>query len=721
MPTMRLNNKFWWFLAIPLFIVVAIVAATVLLFWQQLTPEQRVLFFGIVKDYFIYFFGVGLFLLAGVGFLIDGIINNYVIPVAKVTEEAAVIYSVNAAHRLTPTGGNDVAKLIGVINEGAQRYEDLKKSVDAAVQFAKKEVEEEKNLLAGLMAEFPEGVIVCNRQGQILLYNKRVIKLLVESCTQVKESGPQLLIGLGRSVSDVIDEHIVSHALNEIGYKLEHGESPVASHFVITGCENALLGVEAAPILDQQSRFNGFILLFRDITAQLKADTRVASLLQGITRSMRASLASIRSAIEAVIEFPDMDPAQAEGFKQIIHTESVSLSRMLEETGDEYSEHIKSHWPLVSMRALEIVDALSKKASQTLGLRVDIDPQEMDYWIKVDSYAFVLGMRFLLQRLDTLLKTERFLLKVSAQDCLVCFDLSWDGEAVGQEQLKQWQQETITIGQEVLTLTMGELLSHHEGEIWSYSQGPGRPSGVRLVLPAADTCQTNYVSGLTILPDSRPEFFDFDLFHQPGQTPDLDNRALGDLSYTVFDTETTGLDPRGGDEIIAIGAVPIINGRILRKEGFDQLIDPQRALPVESTRIHGLHPEMLEGQPTIDEVLPSFHQFTRDTILVAHNAAFDMQMLKMKEGQTGVRFINPVLDTLLLSAVVHPAQEDHSMEAMAGRLGVNIVGRHTALGDALSTAELFLKLVPLLLKQGIVTLKEARLASQKTYYARLKY
>jgi DNA polymerase-3 subunit epsilon len=106
---------------------------------------------------------------------------------------------------------------------------------------------------------------------------------------------------------------------------------------------------------------------------------------------------------------------------------------------------------------------------------------------------------------------------------------------------------------------------------------------------------------------------------------------------------------------------------------------------------------------------------------VAHNAAFDLRMLELKENQTGIKFINPVLDTLLLAAVVHPAQESQNLEAISKRLGVSIVGRHTALGDALATAEVFLKFIPLLAQQGIHTLKEARVASKKTMYARLKY
>jgi DNA polymerase-3 subunit epsilon len=98
-----------------------------------------------------------------------------------------------------------------------------------------------------------------------------------------------------------------------------------------------------------------------------------------------------------------------------------------------------------------------------------------------------------------------------------------------------------------------------------------------------------------------------------------------------------------------------------------------------------------------------------------------MRLLQLQEQRTGVRFGNPVLDTMLLSAVVHPAQRRHDIESIAERLGVTIMGRHTALGDAIATAEVYLKLLPLLAAMGIRTLKQAREASQKTFYARLKY
>jgi len=219
----------------------------------------------------------------------------------------------------------------------------------------------------------------------------------------------------------------------------------------------------------------------------------------------------------------------------------------------------------------------------------------------------------------------------------------------------------------------------------------------------------------------RLTFYDFDLFHRTEEGHDLDDRRLVDLAYTVFDTETTGLEPSKGDEIIQIGAVRIVNGRLLIHESFEQLVDPRRPLSRAGIAIHGIVPEMLSGQPTIADVLPKFHRFCEDTVLVAHNGAFDMRFLQLKESSTGIRFTQPLLDTLLLSVVVHPNQESHALEEIAARLGVPLIGRHTALGDAIVTGEVFLRLTTLLADRGIHTLREASEAAQRTWYARMEY
>jgi DNA polymerase III subunit epsilon len=221
--------------------------------------------------------------------------------------------------------------------------------------------------------------------------------------------------------------------------------------------------------------------------------------------------------------------------------------------------------------------------------------------------------------------------------------------------------------------------------------------------------------------ESRPEYYDFDLFGVTAETSALDDRPLSGLAYTVFDTETTGLLPADGDEIIQIGAARIVNGRLLRQECFEQLVDPGRSISETSITFHGITQDMVAGKPRIGEVLPAFHAFAQDTVLVAHNAAFDMKFLQLKEAATGIAFRQPVLDTLLLSALVHPNQPSHALEDIAERFNITVLGRHTALGDAMVTAEVLLRLIPLLEEKGIRTLRQAREAAQQTYYARLQY
>jgi DNA polymerase-3 subunit epsilon len=91
---------------------------------------------------------------------------------------------------------------------------------------------------------------------------------------------------------------------------------------------------------------------------------------------------------------------------------------------------------------------------------------------------------------------------------------------------------------------------------------------------------------------------------------------------------------------------------------------------------------------------------------VAHNAAFDLTFLRMKEAESGAVFDMPVLDTLLISAFLHPDIADHDLDAIAARAGVPIVGRHTALGDAMATAAVFVALLDLLERRGVTTLDQ---------------
>lgn len=218
----------------------------------------------------------------------------------------------------------------------------------------------------------------------------------------------------------------------------------------------------------------------------------------------------------------------------------------------------------------------------------------------------------------------------------------------------------------------------------------------------------------TIAPDEgRPVVFDFDLME--GQATDnLMDMSLRDLTYVVFDTETTGLLPHK-DEIVQIGAVRVVNEKIVPGEVINQLVDPEMPIPAVSTKVHKISDIMVAGKPTIQEAGRTLHDFSRGAVLVAHNAPFDMAFLRRHAENCGVEWTHPILDTVLLSAILYGTTETHTLDALSNRLGVVIPPelRHTALGDAHATAEVLCKMLAMLHSKGIETLGGAIAEAKK--------
>jgi DNA polymerase-3 subunit epsilon len=202
---------------------------------------------------------------------------------------------------------------------------------------------------------------------------------------------------------------------------------------------------------------------------------------------------------------------------------------------------------------------------------------------------------------------------------------------------------------------------------------------------------------------ARPLVYDFALLDRPAACP-IDDRPLSALTYVVFDTETTGLQPHR-DEVVQIGALRIVNGRVVPGEVIDQLVNPGIPIPTASTAIHGIAAADVAGAPGIEPAARAFHDFCAGAVIVAHNAPFDIAFLNRHAARTGVTFDHPVLDTVLMSAVIWGAATTHTLDALADRLGAHLPAdvRHTALGDARATAEVFLRMLPILQSRGITT------------------
>jgi DNA polymerase-3 subunit epsilon len=215
-------------------------------------------------------------------------------------------------------------------------------------------------------------------------------------------------------------------------------------------------------------------------------------------------------------------------------------------------------------------------------------------------------------------------------------------------------------------------------------------------------------------PDAaRPLVYDFDLLDKSKHT-DLDATALRDLTFVVFDSETTGLNP-DKDRVVQLGAVRVVNGKVVPGETFDTLVDPGMPIPPGSTKVHHIDDAMVQGAPAFAQACADFHRFARDAVIVAHNAPFDMAFLHREQAASGVAFDHPVLDTVHLSAVVFGGSEVHTLDALCDRLRITIPAeqRHTAMGDAVATAAVLCALMPILEARGLNTFGQIRAEVQK--------
>ena len=182
------------------------------------------------------------------------------------------------------------------------------------------------------------------------------------------------------------------------------------------------------------------------------------------------------------------------------------------------------------------------------------------------------------------------------------------------------------------------------------------------------------------------------------------------IDALAVDTETTGLDAARA-RILQIGAIGIHRGRLLPDGRFDTLVDPGVPVPPETSRVHGITMQMLDGQPGFASVWPAFRDFAGGRILIGHSIGFDLAMFERECRLAGLEWSKPrSLCVRLLATVANPNLAGHSLEALASWLGVEISGRHTALGDAQAAGAIFIALLPELRKRNVRTLGEAEQA-----------
>lgn len=162
----------------------------------------------------------------------------------------------------------------------------------------------------------------------------------------------------------------------------------------------------------------------------------------------------------------------------------------------------------------------------------------------------------------------------------------------------------------------------------------------------------------------------------------------------IFDTETTGLDPRNGDRLVEIGCIEMVN-RVSTGATFHAYFNPDRDMPAAAEAVHGLSITFLSDKPRFHEKAADFLEFIGDSMLVAHNAGFDFGFVNMELGMCGLDPLGRerMIDTVALARVRHPGAKN-SLDALCSRYGIDRSHRtlHGALLDAELLAQVYVEL-----------------------------
>lgn len=555
--------------------------------------------------------------------------------------------------------------------------EEARRSQERAVAERTARMARDQALLGGVVRDLAEAVVAVSPDGRILLYNPAAAALL----------GP---LGLGRPLARFLDPGPLEAAAARAERRRDRGDAGAES-FLTSAGEGAgariLTGVVSAVAAEEGPVAR--VVLFRDATGDLRAHGALETLLRETLEAMRRPAAALVAALDALASDPEPDPAERAAFAGAMREEVARLSAAIERAAEDRARVSDGRWPVREGAAQDLLDALAARAEGALAT-----PRSAAR-LRCDGYAVAEILARALRVLREDPARTGLTLTAEPEGERVSLVLSWTGPALSQGVVEGWMGAPIAPAYG--RWTVRDALDRHGTDLWV-------EGGRRLVLPLPAPGAPASAPGAAA-PAEETDFYAFDLPRAGG--PEA-GRPLSELAFVVFDTETTGLDP-AVDAVVQIAGVRIVGGRVLRGESFEALVNPGRPIPAAAVRVHGITDAMVAGAPGFAEVATRFAAFCEGAALVAHNAPFDLAFLRRLEAEGGPRLDNPTLCTARLSQRLHAHRSDHTLDALAARLGVEIPPerRHTALGDAAATAEAFRRMIPLLAARGVRTLGQA--------------
>lgn len=625
-------------------------------------------------------FGI-LALVAGVWFLFD---THLARPMEQLASALRVRTHAEVADDIDASQGRYLGDLAGAAASATATLAKSRNSLAETVARETARLASDKNKLEHLLSDVPPAVLLCTGRHHIVFYNGVAHRLL---------SGPKTPVCLGRNLFDYVNDGAIRHVHQQL---LEAALPDAVVEFVCTSlCGSRRLAGRMRLARDNGGDVGAYVMTLRDVTSELAAYARRDVLLSEVFESVRPTVAALAARVAD-------DDAKGALPIPAVGDEVKRLDATLAELAARFDACRADGWPMSPVDARELATNLQRLlASSNLTLDSETGPLA----VRCNAFDVVSMLGHMAQKVASNSDSRSFHLAIREKSEGAEIRLGWQGDAISKSDLMGWLSESV-------------------------DGSPGGLSAEAILAEHAATLATEHPPGMVYIclvlrpvhqmesapaPLSSSVVYDFDLLSRD-RVERIADTLLDDLTYVVFDTETTGLFPDRGDEIVQIAAVRIVNGRRVPGEALDMLVNPGRLIPGASSAIHGVTDSMVVDAASVQEAVERFHTFARDAVLVAHNAPFDMAFIWRRESELGVRFTNPILDTVLLSAAVFGLNESHTLDDLVNRLGVELPQnlRHTAMGDTLATADVFIKLKRILQARGMDRLSEV-LSEVKRY------
>lgn len=615
--------------------------------------------------------------------------GNFLVPIQQLRRGAEIVSRIHLGHRLEVRTGDELEELAEQFNRMAENLQGAYGELEQRVQEVTLNLREERNRLSSVLRTMAEGVVMTNEAEEVLLITPSARLAL----------GAGASSGMGAPLASLLPPGRLAFHFKRLRRAWDQGQEAVESVIFPLESGRLLRGLLSA-VPGPGGRRAGFLLVFRDLDAEADEE-RTAAALRQVPELLKGPAVALRSLVEVLGSRLDMDERRRATFLVAAQEEAVRLTDRLRGVEEAAAQAGSARWPVIACDPAEL---LAEALTDMPGAPLCVDFAEgEEFSVLVEPYSWIEALASVVGWIRGRSPGLPFEAHLAAEDGSVVTTFRVDGPFPG-DPSEVLELAVATAGEKSLALE--EAVRRNRGELWCRRVGGALE--VRMALLKAPSSARAPSRGAGA---EQPEFYDFDLFlPRRAVEPQATLTApLSGLEYVVFDTETTGLEPAQGDEIVSLSAVRVRGGRVAGADTFHAVVNPGRPIPPESTRFHGLDDAAVAGAPTLEAVLPQFRTYVGSAVLVAHNAAFDKKFLDLAAARYRLPALeNPVLDTLFLSYGLHRDFEGHGLDSIAARLGVEIQGRHTSLGDARATAEVLVKLLPLLEARGVTTLADAK-------------